>query len=73
MLADVSANNVVRVLICTMSNGQEAAWYGNKNILASDSMLSLINHFKGVKVLSYPQVSAYDNIEEHQDLSDIKG
>ncbi|AIL65214.1 Competence protein ComM [Rickettsiales bacterium Ac37b] len=71
--AAVGANARGKGIICPMANGQEAAWSGNENILAPDSILSLINHFKGVQLLSYPKTTPYEDAEEHQDLYDIKG
>ncbi len=42
-------------IICAASLGSEAAWGGNKGILAPRDLLSLINHFKGTQVLTPPQ------------------
>ena len=44
--AAIAANGEGRGLICPQSCGSEAAFSGNDLLLAPDSLLSLINHFK---------------------------
>ena len=36
-------------LICPAAQGGEAVWAGLKDVVAADSLLSLINHFKGTQ------------------------
>jgi magnesium chelatase family protein len=50
---DAVANN--RGLICPKACGQEAAWAGDLCILAPASLIQLLNHFKGVQVLTQPR------------------
>lgn len=61
--------------ICPSSCGQEAAWSGHKKIIAAPTLLSLINHFKGKKVLSQPVPPKYVNhsLENPLNFQDIKG
>lgn len=72
--AAIHAVSLEKGIICPKTCGGEAAWAGDLNILAADSLLSLINHFKGTQVLSPP-----DPLMEEQtsgpllDLRDIKG
>lgn len=47
-------------LICPYESGAEAAWAGDLDILAPKHLLQLINHFKGVQVLSRPVASLPD-------------
>lgn len=60
-------------LICPESQGSEAVWGGLKNIVATPTLLALINHFKGTQVLPYPQKKQQKILKNKLDLSDIKG
>ncbi len=42
-------------LVCTASQGGEAAWAGKIEVLAAPDLLSLINHFRGAQVLTPPE------------------
>src|SRR5271157_955905 len=42
-------------LICPAAQGGEAAWAGRIEVVASPNLLSLINHFRGVQVLTPPE------------------
>ena len=44
----VKANRENKGLICPVSQGSEALWSGLENVIAAGSLLSLINHLKGV-------------------------
>ena len=59
-------------LICPAAQGGEAAWSGNP-VLAPDSLLALINHFKGTQILAAPIPVAADDPPDRLDLRDIKG
>ncbi len=61
-------------IICPKACGSEAAWAGDIRILAPDTLLALINHFKGVQVLS-PPLPLIEDSETHRipDLRDVKG
>ncbi len=60
-------------VICAKNNGSEAAWSGNKKILAPENLIELINHFKGEQILSQPTPGISDNKTQYPDLKDIKG
>ena len=60
-------------LICPESQGSEAVWGGLKNVVATPTLLALINHFKGTQVLPYPQKKQQKILKNKLDLSDIKG
>ncbi|MCX7337706.1 MAG: YifB family Mg chelatase-like AAA ATPase [Alphaproteobacteria bacterium] len=69
---NASANN--RGLICPQSGGREAAWAGDLPILAAPSLLSIINHFKGIQVLSPPEHSPFPSFNKTgMDMKDVKG
>ena len=62
-----------RGLICPAAQGGEAAWAEGLDILAPESLLALINHFKGSQVLSPPEPAAVAAAQAVPDLMDIKG
>ena len=71
--AALAASESGRGLICPAGNGAEAAWAGEMEILATPSLIALVNHMKGTQVLAPP--SAKLAIEERAapDLKDVKG
>lgn len=74
--AAISANAQGLGLICPASQGGEAVWAGDLEVLAPRSLLDLVNHFKGIQVLSRPQaqiVEANFQTAEILDLVDVKG
>ncbi len=64
-----------RGLICPAAQGGEAAWANGIEILAPDSLLALINHFKGTQVLTPPEPALAEapGTAGGLDLKDIKG
>lgn len=72
--AALHAASLAKGLICPKACGGEAAWAGEINILAADTLLSLINHFKGSQVLSPPEPQMEEESPQKMlDLRDIKG
>jgi magnesium chelatase family protein len=71
--AAIGANSRSKGIICPSQNGKEAAWSGNTSILAPNSLLALINHFKGTQILSQPEISTAFIDVKYPDLYDIKG
>ena len=67
----VSANRMG--LICPQTQGGEAAWAAGIEVLAPATLLALINHFKGIQVLSPPRPRLGVDQTSYPDLSDIKG
>ncbi|HEX2581061.1 MAG TPA: YifB family Mg chelatase-like AAA ATPase [Dongiaceae bacterium] len=60
-------------LLCPSRQGGEAAWAGEADVLAPDSLLALINHFKGTQVLGSPTPRIASGADIRLDLRDIKG
>jgi magnesium chelatase family protein len=60
-------------LICAASQGGEAAWAGRIEVVAAPDLLSLINHFRGVQVLSPPEPAGIAEAPQGHDLADVKG
>lgn len=72
--AAMHAMSLGKGLICPESNGREAAWSGNDDILAPNHLLNLINHFRGQTTLSQPLAIVDQNTPvQYPDLADIKG
>lgn len=60
-------------IICPKICGSEAAWSGVSDILAPFSLLSLINHFKGVQILSKPECEVQPVSAYGRDMGEIRG
>jgi magnesium chelatase family protein len=71
--AAIAANAASRGLICPGAQGGEAAWAGGADVLAPQSLLELINHFKGVSVLASPRPFEPTSSMTFLDLKDVKG
>jgi magnesium chelatase family protein len=71
--AAIGANAAGRGIICPEASGPEALWAGDIDVLAPATLLALINHFKGVQVLSAPQKSLQDAGRHLPDMKDIRG
>jgi magnesium chelatase family protein len=60
-------------LICPEACGPEAAWAGATRILAAPSLIALVNHFRGLQMLSPPKPGPMVEAERVPDLRDVKG
>ncbi len=60
-------------IICPEICGGEAAWAGDLSILAPKNLIVLLNHFKGLQILSQPKPNSEKQIFSYPDLVDIKG
>ena len=71
--AALAASGAGRGLICPMACGAEAAWAGDLTILATPSLIGLVNHMKGASVLSPPEPKLAVTTRAVPDLKDVKG
>lgn len=71
--AAIGANAGERGIICPEICGSEALWAGDIDVLAPKSLLALINHFKGVQVLSPPEKNLNESRRQLPDMKDIRG
>jgi magnesium chelatase family protein len=72
--AAMAANAMGMGVICPAACGSEAAWAGDEvEVLAADSLLQLVNHFRGAQVLSRPVPGIRAVEPDLADLRDIKG
>lgn len=64
------------MLVCPKACSQEAVWAGEGGILAPDSLISLINHFKGTQILpniTIDYAKAHALCAQHGCFSEVKG
>ena len=72
--AAIAANARGLGLICPRPCGPEAAWAGeDADILAADSLVQIVNHFRGNQVMSRPKPGLAADEAPLPDLRDIKG
>ena len=71
--AAIGASTLDLGLICPASQGGEAAWAGRIEVLAAPDLLTLINHFRGIQVLTPPETSGAADAGRGPDLADVKG
>lgn len=71
--AALLASSLRKILICPQQSGSEGAWAGDIEILSPSHLLSLVNHFKGLSLLSMPEKSMEQLEEIHGDMSDVRG
>lgn len=71
--AAVAAGAMDLGLLCPEANGPEAAWAGDVRILAPRSLIAVVNHFRGVQLMSPPAPGPMLDGEAAPDLRDVKG
>ncbi len=71
--AAINASASDRGVICPAAQGGEAAWAAGIEILAPESLIALVNHFKGTQVISPPAPKIVDRPCIYGDMADIKG
>jgi magnesium chelatase family protein len=71
--AAIEANAKGLGLICPKGCGAEAAWAGDMEILAPESLTQLVNHVKGTQILTPPQPLHREVPISLKDMKDIKG
>ncbi|AGF73931.1 Mg chelatase-related protein [Bartonella australis AUST/NH1] len=70
----MTASSLNKGLICPYQCGPEAAWANAEmDIVAPDTLLTIINHFKGIQIQKRPQPRQYTVQTGLPDLSEIKG
>jgi MoxR-like ATPase len=71
--AAIGASGLGIGLICAVSQGGEAAWAGQVAVLAAPDLLSLVNHFRGIQVLTAPEPAGVADGPSPADLADVRG
>ena len=62
-----------RGLICPAANGPEAAFAGGSEILATPSLIALVNHMKGARCCRRRSRGVVEASRDAPDLRDVKG
>ncbi|HET9427899.1 MAG TPA: YifB family Mg chelatase-like AAA ATPase [Allosphingosinicella sp.] len=73
LLAALHASSQGLGLICPISQGPEAAWAGDVEVIAAPDLIALMNHLRGTAVLSPPRPGESDPPAIGPDLSQVKG
>ena len=71
--AAIAAATAGRGLICPQTCGAEAAWAGELEIIATPSLIAVVNHMKGAQVLTPPEPRLAAGAMSIPDLKDVKG
>ncbi len=73
LLAALHAASKNMGLICPQSQGSEAAWAGEVEVIAAPDLLSLLNHLNGKSVLRPPEPGEVELPKGGPDLKQVKG
>ncbi len=73
LLAAMAASGSDRGLVCPSVSGGEAAFAGGGDVLAPQGLIHLINHFRGVQLLTPPEPRLAEEAGPVADLRDIRG
>ena len=73
LLAAMAAAGSDRGIVCPEVTGGEAAFAGGLDVLAPKGLIHLINHFRGVQILTPPEPRLAEETAPAADLRDIKG
>ncbi len=73
LLAAIHASGQEMGLICPASQGSEAAWAGNVEVLAAPDLLALLSHLKGTQLLRPPEPGEAEPAVGGPDLRQVKG
>lgn len=68
---NASANNLG--IICPEACGSEAVWAGDLDVLAPSNIISLLNHIKGLQILSRPEPQLSEENISRLDFAEVKG
>jgi len=73
LLAALHASTESKGLICPVSQGAEAAWAGDVEVVAAPDLLALLAHLRGTTVLQPPQPGEAQPLASGPDLKQVKG
>ena len=73
LLAAIHASSEGLGLICPASQGPEAAWAGELEVVAAPDLIALLNHLRGSAVLTPPRPGRADPPGPGPDLAQVKG
>lgn len=73
LLAALHAGQEQKGLICPATQGSEAAWAGQVEVLAASDLLALLAHLKGTTLLPAPAPGQIEAAVAGPDLRQVKG
>jgi magnesium chelatase family protein len=73
LLAALHASSSDKGLICPASQGSEASWAGELDVIAAPDLLALLAHLKGTSLLAAPIQAEAEAPEGGPDLAQVKG
>jgi magnesium chelatase family protein len=73
LLAALHASSRGLGLICPASQGPEAAWAGDIEVVAAPDLIALLNHLKGSGIISPPLAPEIEHPGYGPDLGQVKG
>ena len=73
LLAAIQASSLDKGLICPASQGSEAGWAGQLDVIAAPDLLALLAHLKGTALIAAPLIAEAEPAERGPDLAQVKG
>ena len=73
LLAALHASSLDKGLICPASQGAEAAWAGELDVIAAPDLLALLAHLKGTALVPKPVTVEVESAAGGPDLAQVKG
>lgn len=73
LLAAIHASSEDKGLICPFSQGSEASWAGQLDVIAAPDLLALLAHLKGTALLAAPAPAEAEPPAAGPDLAHVKG
>ena len=73
LLAALHASERELGLVCPAAQGAEAAWAGSIEVVAAPDLMTLLDHFRGVRPLGQPIPGEAEAANAGPDLAQVKG
>jgi magnesium chelatase family protein len=73
LLAAIHASSLDKGLICPATQGSEASWAGQLDVIAAPDLLALLAHLKGTSLVAAPALAEAEPPDSGPDLSQVKG
>ena len=73
LLAAIHASSLDKGLICPATQGSEASWAGQLDIIAAPDLLALLAHLKGTSLVAAPALAEAEPPDSGPDLFQVKG
>ena len=71
--AAMAASEQDRGLLCPKASGAEAAWVGNVQVIAAETLGDVVRHFTGQSPIQPAQPGEVTHHDSSKDLTDVKG